>query len=66
MSVSRRLESFTDEIPQVPEADKDHVADIGREQDVIGRVLLVVVRDRLVNGVLRGETECLVRAMSEF
>ena len=66
MSVSGRLESFTDEIPQMPEADEDHVADIGREQNVIGRVLFVVVWDRFIDGVLRGETECLVRAMPEF
>ena len=66
MSVSGWLESFTDEVPQMPEADEDHVAEIGREKDVIGRILFVMLRDGLANGVLRGEAEFLIRAMTEF
>lgn len=66
MSISGWFESFTDEIPQMPKADEDHVAEIGREENVIGRILFVVVRDGLANGVLRSETEFLVRAMTEL
>lgn len=46
--------------------DEDHVADVGREQNVIGWISFFMVRDGLANGVLRGETVFLVRAMAKF
>ena len=66
VSVSRWFEPFTDEIPQMSEGDEDHVADVGREQNVVGRVLFFMVRDGLANGVLRGETVFLIRAMAKL
>ena len=66
MSVSRWPEPFTDEIPQMPKTDKDHVAEVGREQNVIGRVLFFMVGDGLANGVLRGETVFFIRAMAKL
>jgi hypothetical protein len=66
VGVSRGLESFTEEIPQMAEADKDHVADVGRQQDVIRRVLFFMVGNELARGVLRGEAVLLVRAMAKF
>lgn len=64
--VSRGLESFSKEIPQMTETDEDHVADVGREQNVIGWILLSMVRDGFARGVLRGEAVFLVRAMAKL
>jgi len=50
----------------MPEADEDHVTDVGREQNVIRWVLFFVVRDGLADGVLGGETIILVRAMAKL
>ena len=66
MCVSRWLESFSDEISQMPETDEDHVADVGRKQNVIRWVLFLVVRDGLANGVLGSEAIILVRTMAKL
>jgi len=66
MCVSRRLEPFTNEIPQMPETDQDHVTDVGREQNIVGRVLFFVVWDGLASGVLGGEPVFLIRAMAKL
>ena len=66
MGVSRWLESFADEISQMSETDEDHVADVGRQQNVIRWVLVLVVRDGLANGVLGGEAVILVCAMAKL
>ena len=64
--VSRWLESFADEIPQMPKTDENHVTDVGREQNVIRWVLFLMVRDGLAGGVLGGEAIILVRAMAKL
>jgi hypothetical protein len=66
VGVSRRLESFTKKVSQMPEADEDHIADVGGKEDVIRWVLLIVVGNGLARGVLRGEPVFLVRAMAKF
>ena len=38
MRVSRMLESFSEEISHMSKTDEDHIAEIGRKQDVIGWV----------------------------
>lgn len=66
MGVSRRFESFAEKIPQMPKTDEDHIADVGRKQNVIRWILFIVVRNGFARGVLRGEPVILVRAMAEF
>ena len=66
MGVSRRLESFSEEISQMSKTNEDHVADVGGKQDVIGRVMFFVVGNGLARGVLRGEPVFLVRAMAKL
>lgn len=66
VSVSRGFESFSEEIPHMPETDEDHVADIGREQNVVRWVLFLGVNDGLARGMLRGEAVFLVHAMTKF
>ena len=66
MCVSSWPEALANEVPQLAEAYKDHVADVGREQDVVGWVLLFMLRDRLADGVLGGEAVLLVRAMTKL
>ena len=43
MGVSRWLEPFANEVPQMSETDENHVTNVGREQNVIGRVLFFMV-----------------------
>ena len=66
VGVSRRFESFSEEIPQMAETDEDHVADVGGKQDIIRRVVFFVVGNGLARGVLRGEPVFLVRAMAKL
>lgn len=64
--VSRRFKSLAEEIPQMPQTNEDHVADVGRKQNVIRRVLFRVVNHGLSMRVLRRETVLLVCAVTEF
>ena len=48
------------------ETDEDHVADVGRKQDVIRWVLFFMAGNRLAKGVLRDEAVFLVCAMTKF
>lgn len=66
VSVSRRFESFPEEIPQMPETDEDHVADVGREENVIRWVLFLMAENGLARGMLRGQAIYLVRAMAKL
>ena len=66
VSVSRRFESFTKEVSQMAEGNEDHVADVGREQNVIGWVLFFVVGNGLSMGVLRGKTVFLVCTVTKL
>lgn len=50
----------------MPETDENHVADVGREQDIIRWVLFFVVNNGLARGVLGGEAVFLVRAMAKL
>lgn len=64
--VSGRFESLAEKIPQMPETNEDHVADVGRKQNVIRRVLFLVVDHGLARRVLRREAVFLVCAVAEF
>jgi len=66
VSVSRWLESFADEISQMSKTDEYHVADVGREQNVIWWVLVFMVWYGLANRVLRGEAVFLIPAMAKL
>lgn len=66
MRISRVLEPFSEEISRMSKTDEDHVAVVGREQDVIGRILLFVVGNRLAKGMLRGEAQFFVREMAKL
>ena len=66
MRVSRMLESFSEEISHMSKTDEDHIAEIGRKQDVIGWVLLYVVGNGLAKGVFRSEAVFFVCAMAKL
>lgn len=66
MPVLRRTETFSYEIPKVAETDYEDVAYVGREEDVIGGLLL---GDALVGrslGVLGRVAVLLVGAVPEL
>lgn len=46
--------------------DEDHIAEIGREQDVIRRVLLMMTRKRFSWNMLRDVPEPFVGAVTKF
>lgn len=66
VGVSVMLESFAEEISQMAKTDEDHVADVGRKQNVIRWVLFIVVWNGLAGRVLGYVAVFVVRAMAKF
>lgn len=66
MSVVMRVHPFTEKVSDMSDDDEDDIREVGREQDVIGWILVKVRFEGCARRVLGRESVPFVGAMSKF
>lgn len=66
VSIGRGIEAFSDKVADVTEADEDEVANVGREKNIVGGVMLNVCRDLGASNMSRGESIPAVGAVAKL
>ncbi len=66
VSVGIGLETFAKEVPNMANNDDEDIADVGGEEDVVGRLLLDDTFDRFSKRMTRSEPEGFISAVTKF
>jgi len=66
MSVRRRTKALANKIAYMSQANKNKIADVCREENIIRGILFEMLWERRAGRVCRRETEFLAGAVAEF